>query len=42
MSMHRESDEFIIETLRKNRGWVGRLVLALRALFFVPQAKSDV
>ena len=33
MNLHRESDEAIIETLRKNRGWIGRLVLALRVLF---------
>ena len=33
MNMCRESDEFIIDTLRKNRGLIGRLVLALRILF---------
>ena len=33
MNMCRESDEFIIDTLRRNRGFVGRLVLALQILF---------
>ena len=33
MNMCRESDEFIIDTLRKNRGLVGRLMLALQVLF---------
>ena len=40
MNMHRESDEFIIDALRKNRGLVGRLVLALRVLFSVPKVEN--
>ena len=37
MNMYRESDEFIIDALRKNRGLVARLVLALRVLFSTPK-----
>ncbi len=40
MNMCRESDEFIIDALRKNRGLVARLVLALRVLFSVPKVAN--
>jgi hypothetical protein len=41
MNMHRESDEFIIDALRKKRGLVGRLVLALRVLLSVPKLENS-
>ena len=41
MNKHRESDELIIDALRKNRGLVGRLVLALRVLFSVPKVEKN-
>jgi hypothetical protein len=40
MNMHRESDEFIIDALRKNRGLVARLILALRVLFSMPKVED--
>ena len=40
MNMYRGTDEFIIEALRKERGLLGRLILALRVMFIAPKGQQ--
>jgi len=40
MNMHVDVGEFAVQTLAKERGLLGRLILALRTMFSVPKMET--